>query len=168
MNFTSLASRVPLAGRENRWQPQMQILSTALRIMIGSIFFLSGLLKLINQEEFAGALKAYSFLPPIALEIAALAIPYLELILGLCFALAIRARLTGGALVALLLLFTLAGAMAWHQGQGADCGCFPLRGVKAEIGPGFFARNLFLILSCIWALQMFRGSERAIKNSVGK
>jgi uncharacterized membrane protein YphA (DoxX/SURF4 family) len=167
MNSASFASRSPIAGRESRRRWRMQTLSAALRIIIGGIFFLSGLLKLINQAEFTEALKAYGFLPALVVEITALLIPYVELVLGLCFALAIRTRLTGGALAGLLLLFTIAGAMASINGQGADCGCFPLRGVKTEIGPGFFIRNIFLMLSCVWALAMLRESNGAIKNLTG-
>ena len=167
MNSSSFASRARVAGRESKRQWRMQTLSAALRMIIGGIFFLSGLLKLINQAEFAEALKAYSFLPAIVVEITALVIPYVELIVGLCFALAIQTRLTGGALAGLLLVFTLAGAMASINGQGADCGCFPLRGVKTEIGLGFFIRNLFLMLSCIWVLAMLRESNGAINNLTG-
>ncbi len=122
----------------------------ALRVATSLVFCISGILKLINSDEFAHALSTYTFLPGALIDLGSLVFPHLEIFLGLLLAFGVRAKAVSAALVIQLVIFTSLGVIEFLSGREVDCGCFPMPGVKERIGSGYFIRNGLLILCCLW------------------
>jgi uncharacterized membrane protein YphA (DoxX/SURF4 family) len=123
------------------------------RLIIGGIFFISGLLKVIHAEEFRKTLSTHRLFSTGTIHLISLVLPYLEIALGLLFALGFRTKVTGRIIIGLLILFTIEGAFAFALGNAVDCGCFPTDSGGESIGVKFFVRNGLLILSSLWATE---------------
>ncbi len=98
-----------------------------LRWLLGALLLWAAVSKLANPIEFLGSLYAYKLpLPKLLLQTAAVALPWLELLLGL---LLLIGRWTESCLISALFLFALfiaATGQAWLRGLDISCGCFNL------------------------------------------
>ena len=97
-----------------------------LRIVLGSIFFLSGLEKILSPyQNFLYAIQAYQLLPSWAEELTARVFPWIELFGGLFTVLGLW---TGRALQSVLIMtaaFIAVVGQALLRGIALDqCGCF--------------------------------------------
>lgn len=97
-------------------------LYTLLRVGLGLVFVFSGMAKLADPSGFADILASYQLVPPGLVDTATLAIPGLEVILGLGLVLDVRGSLAG--ITAMLLVFCLVLWLAIIRGLEIDCGCF--------------------------------------------
>ncbi len=102
--------------------------TVALRWLIGVVLIWAALGKLANPHEFFTSLLAYRLpLPVVCVKIAAIVLPWLELLCGL---LLLANHRTSGALAWALILFvvfTAATGQAWMRGLKIACGCLDLR-----------------------------------------
>jgi len=113
------------------------------RVAIGVVFLAASLAKLGDLGSFAAQIHNFRLLP-IALEnLAAMVLPWIELVAGLALVLGIRAR--GGAWVAagLMVLFTVAVTLALVRGLDIECGCFGTADAS-RVGGLKLAQNLAL------------------------
>lgn len=98
-----------------------------LRGLLGALLLWAAVSKLANPIEFLGSIYAYQLpLPKLLLQTAAVALPWLELLLGF---LLLIGRWTGSCLMIALLLFVVfiaATGQAWLRGLNISCGCFNL------------------------------------------
>lgn len=98
-----------------------------LRWLLGALLLWAAVSKLANPLEFLGSLYAYQLpLPKLFLQTVAVALPWLELLLGF---LLLLGRLTESCLISALLLFAIfiaATGQAWLRGLNISCGCFNL------------------------------------------
>jgi len=129
------------------------LLMRIVRLIIGGIFFISGLLKVIHPEEFRKTLSTHRLFSTGTIHLISLVLPYLEITLGLVFALGFKTKVTGRIIIGLLILFTIEGAFAFALGNAVDCGCFPTDSGGESIGVKFFVRNGLLILSSLWVTE---------------
>lgn len=129
------------------------LLMIIVRLIIGGIFFISGLLKVIHPEEFRKTLSTHRLFSTGTIHLISLVLPYFEIALGLLFALGFRTRVTGRIITGLLILFTIEGAFAFALGNAVDCGCFPTDSGGESIGVKFFVRNGLLILASLWITE---------------
>ena len=129
------------------------LLMLIVRLIIGGIFFISGLLKVIHPEEFRKTLSTHRLFPTGAIHLISLVLLYLEIALGLLFALGFRIKVTGRIIIFLLILFTIEASFAFAVGSAVDCGCFTTQGGGEPIGVKFFFRNGLLILSSLWVTE---------------
>jgi len=97
----------------------------ALRLGLGALFVVAGVLKLRDPTAFATEISNYRFLARLAPWLAA-TLPSVEIVLGatLLLATAPWRRAAGLAMAGLLAVFTLAMAQAMARGINVDCGCF--------------------------------------------
>jgi uncharacterized membrane protein YphA (DoxX/SURF4 family) len=116
---------------------------------IGALFSASGLMKVINQDQFDAAIAGYGITSGLGSDALSLTVPLVEISLGLMLAFGVRVRFASWALAALLVVFSAAGAAVLIRGGQADCGCFPIPGRAEPIGGFFFIRNAALLLSCL-------------------
>jgi len=128
-------------------------------VAVGIAFVASGLLKVIHWSQFSDALMSYGFLPSLIINSAGLALPWIEITLGLMMMVRWRVSIIAGALATLLLTFTGVTAVAVLQGRPVECGCFP--GAMEPVSWGYFFRNGLLILSCFYILASARKQEFA-------
>ncbi len=102
-----------------------RVLFWALRIGLGALFVLTGVLKLGDPSAFAVEIHNYQLFPSLAPVLAA-TLPAIELVLGAALLLGPRSWLRAGALAtsALLVVFTVAVGSAVARGINISCGCF--------------------------------------------
>jgi hypothetical protein len=133
-------------------------LSWILRLGLGGLFIVTGLLKLRDPLGFATAIANYQLFPALA-GLLAVTLPTIEIVVGVAVV-AAPPRWRCGAAVAiglLLLLFTAAATFALGKGIDISCGCFGSdRG--GRIGPLTLLRDLGLVLAAgaVIALELRR------------
>ena len=103
----------------------VRVVFWGLRISLGALFVLTGILKLADPSAFAVEIHNYQLFPAFAPALAA-TIPMIELALGAALLLGPRTWLRAGALAtsALLVVFTVAVGSAVARGINISCGCF--------------------------------------------
>ncbi len=121
----------------------------AIRIILGSLFIYSAIIKIINIDFFVKSLYNYKLLPEESLNYAALFITWLELIVGLLIFTGIyikESALIGGILT---LLFIGAVSAALARGLDIECGCF---GTKdgSRVGTLKILEDIFILLGFVW------------------
>jgi putative oxidoreductase len=146
------------------------MLKTIVRWIIGTLLVWAALSKIANLEDFYISIAAYKLpFPSVTLRLAAMILPWLELLCGLLLLSGIWKR---AALVWALILFAafvLATGQAWTRGLNISCGCFNLSafGLDAATSKSFikfvesvgfaFFRALLLLLGAIY---LFRSTGR--------
>lgn len=102
-------------------------LPLAARLFLGGVFLYASADKLFAPAEFARIVYNYQILPDALINLAALVLPWLEFLLGLCL---ITGLWLPGALVwANGLLWVFFAALLFNHFRGLDvhCGCFSTR-----------------------------------------
>tara|TARA_Y100000590_G_C15468130_1_gene919105 strand:+ start:318 stop:803 length:486 start_codon:yes stop_codon:yes gene_type:complete len=96
------------------------------RFILGLIFIYASIDKIINPIEFSKTIDNYHFSPYYLNNIAALIIPWIELIIGLCLLFGVF--LNGASFISILLLvfFIILLSQALYRGININCGCFDL------------------------------------------
>ena len=94
------------------------------RILVGGIFFLSGILKIIDPFSFADSIFSFQLLPQSAISLIALTLPVLECLTGLLLIGGMHLRTAVLSYILLMLLFFLVLFYAFFMGLSVDCGCF--------------------------------------------
>lgn len=114
------------------------------RILLGLVFLLAGVLKLLDLNGFRGVVGNYE-----ALQWAAPAIvyglPWLEV---LCGAVLLIPGRSGGAwflITVLLGAFLALNTLQWIQGKPPDCGCFGSWDILGKTHAGILLRNGLLL-----------------------
>jgi putative oxidoreductase len=106
------------------WPRVANFIRALVRIALGGLFIFAGATKAYDPGAFAIEIQRYNLVPWISGALAAVYLPWLEILVG---ALLVVKRFERGALLlvtCLLLVFTFALASATFRGLGIDCGCF--------------------------------------------
>jgi rhodanese-related sulfurtransferase/uncharacterized membrane protein YphA (DoxX/SURF4 family) len=99
-------------------------LVTACRWAMAAVFVYAGALKIADPAGFARDIANYRILPEALVPLAALALPVLELAVGLCLAARLWHPGAAVALNAMLIAFLGALVAAMARGLDIQCGCF--------------------------------------------
>src|SRR6185437_2969978 len=94
------------------------------RVALGLVFLLAGVSKALDMRAFAGEISAYQIVPAALVQPMAIALPLLEILLGVYLLVGLMQRWAAAAAGALLLIFIAAMAWALARGLALDCGCF--------------------------------------------
>lgn len=133
------------------------------RLVLGAVFLWAGLSKLADPLQTLAGIYAFQIgLPDNAAVLVAVALPWFEILLGLCFLGRIWWPETLAQAAWLLSLFLLVTAQAWWRGLPIDCGCMNLEALGIQIDflstPAFaLARNLVLLA---WTVFMIARPRR--------
>ncbi len=94
------------------------------RLLLGIVFIYAGIQKIIDPQGFAQAVYNYQILPDELINLAALTLPWLELLVGLCLVSGIC--LPGSSIISSGLFMIFIGALTYNLMRGLDisCGCF--------------------------------------------
>ncbi len=128
-----------------------------LRVGLGGLFIFAASMKLSNPQAAFDAVNAFKFevagrpLPEHLAHLAAFALPWAELIAGVCLIVGLWTRAAAATILVLLGLFTFLIVSALSRGLDVKCSCFgkvefPCTG---GIGTCHIVRNSVLIL---WTL----------------
>lgn len=109
-------------------------LALSARLYLGGVFIAACLHKIAHPAAFALDVATYQFLPLWAVNPFALAVPWIELWVGVLLILGVRVR--AAALVTSLLMISFMVALSYALLKGLDlsCGCFASQGA-AEADP---------------------------------
>jgi uncharacterized membrane protein YphA (DoxX/SURF4 family) len=123
------------------------------RIVLGGVFILSGVGKLLEpREEFLGVVRAFDLLPHSIDFIYAALLPWVELVAGVLLALGLFRRVAASVILLALLSFFIALDHAQNSPEVlAACGCFGVFS-GTETVEQILARDLGLFLLGAWAL----------------
>lgn len=102
------------------------MISFIFRIIIGSIFLVSGLAKISDPVLFMLALREFQLFPEIIVPLTAIYLPWLEFILGLFVTTGLLYRTSSFILACLNFAFMIAILSVIIRGIEIDCGCFGL------------------------------------------
>jgi uncharacterized membrane protein YphA (DoxX/SURF4 family) len=137
----------------------------ALRLLVGGVLAVAGALKLRAPGAFATEIANYQLFPAAAPYLA-VALPAVEIVLGVATIAAPRAWRRAAALGALGLFatFAVAVASAYFRRINIDCGCFGTGG--GPITALTLLRNLALIAAALAVLALDGGTaRRTVKTS---
>jgi uncharacterized membrane protein YphA (DoxX/SURF4 family) len=123
------------------------------RLVVSAAFILAALPKIQDPAAFAVSVEGYRIVTDNLIIWIALALPWLELVIG--FGLLIpQIRRGSNLIIALLLIIFIAlHASAWARGLDINCGCFDAQ--ESEKTPGYLwliLRNIGLLTACIFVL----------------
>lgn len=129
------------------------------RLVVGGVWVVAGGLKVTDPDASIEAVRAYELLPGTLVEPVGLALPAVELVVGL--ALIVGALTRGAAIVSALLfvLFIVAIASVWMRGIEIDCGCFGDGGAEpgaASNYPWEIARDAALLAASVYVVAVRR------------
>lgn len=129
-----------------------------LRLGLGALFVFAGLAKLRDPTGFATEIANYRLMPELAPYLA-IALPAIEVVLGVCLLVgpALWRRAAALATGLLLIVFTIAVAQVVARGINVDCGCFG--GSSGPVTGLTLARDLLLLGAT--ALLFFMTPARA-------
>lgn len=154
-------------------------LKILVRWILGVLLVWASLSKIGNPQEFYISIAAYQVaLPGVLLRLAAMILPWLELLCGLLLLGRIWMRAALVWSLVMFAVFVVATGQAWARGLDISCGCFNLRAfgldpvngkafVKFLESVGFaFFRALFMFLGGVYLLRSARRTGCALKRTV--
>jgi len=105
----------------------------ALRGLLGALRRWAAVSKLANPTDFLSSIYAYKTpLPRSLMQIAAVVLPWMELLCGLLLIANVWTETALAILIGLLVIFGLATGQAWARGLDISCGCFNLEVFGAD------------------------------------
>jgi putative oxidoreductase len=150
--------------------PRESRLKKLVRWTLGALLVWAALSKIANLQDFYINIAAYQLpLPGALLRLAAMTLPWLELLCGLLLLAGVWTRAALVWAMVLFGVFVLATGQAWARGLQISCGCFNLGafgldtpGSKAFVewveSVGFaFGRAVLLLLGAVY---VFRAKRR--------
>lgn len=127
----------------------------AARLVLGGVLLVAGALKLGNLGESVLAVRAYQLLPYELTDIVGVALPIVEVVVGLLLVTGTFTRISAVVGALLMLAFIIGIASAWARGLSLDCGCFGGGGVidketALAAYPWEIARDVGLMACGVW------------------
>ena len=141
-------------------------LQLAIRWTIALLFLAAATPKIIAPQDFALVVFRYHLLPDNLINLAALVLPWIELVAGITLLMPAPTwqRAAALILVGLLALFTAAIAINLERGLDIDCGCFTLKAGAGHISAWNMGRNFILIVLTIGAVWELRTKKKSDTN----
>lgn len=113
------------------------------RVVLGVIFLLACVEKILFPHDFAMAIFRYRLLPHSTINLAAITLPWMELTAAIAIIFSCRFRDAAAALIfGMLLAFTLGIAINLIRGLEIACGCTTTAPTEDLISWGHVLRNL--------------------------
>lgn len=125
----------------------------ALRIVVGAIFIVAGLSKVGHADVFAAQIAGFRLLAQAVIAPMAIALPFLEILLGGYLVLGLFTRSAAWVAVVLLGAFDLAIASAVVRGMTVSCGCFGPNDATVTTWSEVARDAVFVLLALVIALR---------------
>ena len=127
---------------KNKW------LLLASRLVLGALFIYASLDKVLNPLAFAQIIHNYRITPPSLINIAAVLLPWIELLAGLLLVIGIKVRGSNMTLGLLLLFYVVLLTVTASRGINVACGCFTTSmAVKSNLAIRIVEDLVMLLLS---------------------
>ena len=126
------------------------------RLFMGGVFLYASYDKILKPAAFAEAVYNYQILPDAAVNLAALTLPWLEFLLGICLIAGVW--MPGATLLSTGLLTIFIAALVYNKMRGLDihCGCFSIETTEGPADIWTVLRDVaFLAVSVYLTLSVF-------------
>jgi uncharacterized membrane protein YphA (DoxX/SURF4 family) len=133
------------------------VLELACRIVVGGILVWAGLSKAFDRQSFSNAIDGYRMLPHGLVSPVALALPWLEVLMGALLILGLFTRFAAVGSAVLVGFFVVALVQAKARGLQIDCGCFGGGGPGQGIGWWDILRDLALMGAALFVAWRPKG-----------
>jgi len=130
------------------------VLVLLLRVVLGSVFVISGLDKIADINAFIHAIINYQLIGNAVATLVATILPWLEILCGLGLILGIYPRTSSFIMTLLLIVFTILVGSAMIRGLDISCGCFTQDPFANKIGWQKIAENIGLIIVGIFLVSV--------------
>jgi len=118
----------------------------AFRLLLGTTFLVFGASKLFDLTGFADTVVDYRILPEALARAYGLALPAVEVVVGICLISGLFLRFA--AIAAILIIASLiagtTGNLYWSKTTVKTCGC--LRGLDWQLGTGHLVAQFFMLI----------------------
>lgn len=129
------------------------------RLVTGGVWIAAGALKITDPASSIAAVRAYELLPGSLVEPIGLALPAVELVVGLALVAGVFTRGAALASAVLFVAFVIGIVSVWARGIEIDCGCFGGGGPKKDAASSYpweIARDLALFAASGYLLAVKR------------
>lgn len=126
----------------------MKFVKLLLRLWVGATFAVLSAYKIRFPVVFAAAIQGYDLLSPRLIPLAAVAVPWMELLAGVCLILGWLSRGATLVLGVLSLSFSMMVAVTLARGLDINCGCFTNESL-ARVSGGHLIFDLLLLLATV-------------------
>jgi hypothetical protein len=136
------------------------------RLVLGGMFLISALPKLRQPYDFLGEVYAYEIVGPKLGMLAAMVLPWAELLVGICL---LGSIFVGGALLVsagMGAMFTVVLAWAIYHGLDITCGCFGTGSSRVGYGTLLRAMGITLFSFIGYLVILFIPSRELTTSSV--
>lgn len=122
------------------------------RTVLGVVFILAGIDKVMYPDAFAASIEAYKLVPYGAINLIALILPWMELLCGVFLLGGAYVRGSGALVSVLLVVFMFGIISAMMRDLKIDCGCFgqehatPVSWMKVVENAGLLLLGIHLLL----------------------
>ena len=142
---------------------RQRVIILVARLFLGGVFVFASIDKILHPAAFAEAVYNYQVLPDSLINLAAIVLPWLELVLGSL--LIIGVWLPGSVIVSNLLLLTFIGVLIYNTSRGLDihCGCFSTEPSGDPLSIWTIARDAFFLVPAVYLLFANRIPEPAFE-----
>lgn len=134
-----------LVARGQGWSFHVLLFCLA-RLVLGGVFIFASLDKIMNPLAFAKSISNYQILPNALINLTAIALPWLELILGTLLVFGVWLPGTIVLVDLLLIIFFAALMSSLVRGLNIDCGCFSTSTTENPSLPLSVIRDTFLLI----------------------
>jgi len=121
-----------------------RVIELAARIVLGLIFLLYGVDKILHPEDFARAIANYRLLPDALVNLVAVILPWVECVCGMLLLAGQWVRSAALLSALLLCVFLAAVSITLFRGLDINCGCFNAHGGR-KIGLKLLGEDLLLL-----------------------
>jgi len=128
-----------------------RVLDAILRLFLGGFYVLAGALKVPNPGKFAEAVANYRLLPHEAVNLAAITLPWIEIVAGLFLIFGVWRLASAWLINGLTLMFIGAITSAVVRGLNVECGCFGTVGGR-KVGLTAIAEDVVLLAVGLWLI----------------
>ncbi len=125
-----------------------------LRLLLGALFIYASIDKIAHPHAFAQAIFNYQILPDYLINLAALILPWMELLSGFC--LIINKWMPGASMIITILLTCFLASIFYNLSRGLNisCGCFSTNTGEDIISNLTLFRDIVLLLMAICLASM--------------
>lgn len=126
--ITGVDTNQSTGGRDRWWLDGVGLLA---RLVLGGSLLYAAVLKMGKPLTAQRAVQAYDIFPMDVAGVIGLALPWIQLVLGLLLVLGLFTRASAIIGTLMMLAFIAGVAQAWARGLTIDCGCFSSGGQVA-------------------------------------
>ncbi len=123
-----------------------------LRMLLGAVFIWASWSKIMAPNNFAGIIQSYQILPQQMVNPAAILLPWVEAVCGICLLSGYFVKGSVFIVDFLMIIFILALLFNIYRGVDVACGCFSVSDPGEKITALTIARDLSLLAIGVWIL----------------